>query len=213
MNLIIIGAPGSGKGTQAEFIVRDFGVCHISTGNMLREAIKNGTKEGKEAEKLIAEGKLVGDDVIFNMLGKRVLQDDCKNGFLLDGVPRNLAQIDYCEKLGIDCVVYIDVDFNAIIKRLTSRKTCRDCGGTFIDSDCIDNRCPKCHGEVYQRADDTKEVIEKRLKTYTEQTAPVVDYYKNTGKLVKINGNQPIDKVYADINCALKDAQEKAKQC
>ena len=213
MNLIIIGAPGSGKGTQAEFIVRDFNVAHISTGNMLREAIKKGTEEGKQAEHIIAEGKLVGDDIIFNMLNKRVKEPDCKNGFLLDGVPRNLAQIDYCEKLGIDAVVYIDVDFNAIIKRLTSRKTCRDCGGTFIDSDCKNGKCPKCGGLVYTRADDTKEVIEKRLATYTEQTAPVVEYYKNTDKLVVINGNQPINDVYAQINEALNRIKEGKSKC
>jgi len=211
MNLIIVGAPGSGKGTQAEFIVRDFKVAHISTGNMLREAIKNGTKEGKAAEKIIAEGKLVGDDIIFGMLNARTKQADCKNGFLLDGVPRNLAQIDYCEKLGIDAVIYIDVDFNAIIKRLTSRKTCRDCGGTFIESDCKNGRCPKCGGEVYTRADDTKEVIEKRLTTYTEQTAPVVEFYKKTGKLIRIDGNQKIEDVYADIHAALTQMNKKAK--
>ena len=211
MNLIIVGAPGSGKGTQAEFIVRDFKVAHISTGNMLREAIKNGTKEGKAAEKIIAEGKLVGDDIIFGMLNARTKQADCKNGFLLDGVPRNLAQIDYCEKLGIDAVIYIDVDFNAIIKRLTSRKTCRDCGGTFIESDCKNGRCPKCGGEVYTRADDTKEVIEKRLETYTEQTAPVVEFYKKTGKLIRIDGNQKIEDVYADIHAALTQINKKAK--
>jgi len=211
MNLIIVGAPGSGKGTQAEFIVRDFKVAHISTGNMLREAIKNGTKEGKAAEKIIAEGKLVGDDIIFGMLNARTKQADCKNGFLLDGVPRNLAQIDYCEKLGIDAVIYIDVDFNAIIKRLTSRKTCRDCGGTFIESDCKNGRCPKCGGEVYTRADDTKEVIEKRLETYTEQTAPVVEFYKKTGKLIRVDGNQKIEDVYADIHAALTQINKKAK--
>ena len=211
MNLIIIGAPGSGKGTQAEFIVRDFGVCHISTGNMLREAIKKGTEEGKQAEKVIAAGNLVSDELIFNMLNRRIKEPDCKNGFLLDGVPRNLAQIEFCEKLGIDKVVYIDVDFNAIIKRLTSRKTCRDCGGTFIDSDCKNGRCPKCGGVVYTRADDTKEVIEKRLATYTQQTAPVVDYYKNTDKLVVINGNQPINEVYAEIYDALSKDKKKAK--
>ena len=213
MNLIIIGAPGSGKGTQAEFIVRDFGVCHISTGNMLREAIKKGTEEGKEAEKLISAGKFVSDEMIFNMLNKRVKESDCKNGFLLDGVPRNLAQIDYCEKLGIDAVIYIDVDFNAIIKRLTSRKTCRDCGGTFIDSDCKNGRCPKCGGLVYTRADDTKEVIEKRLDTYAKQTAPVVDYYKNTDRFIKIDGNKPIDEVYAQINVALNRVKEGKSKC
>ena len=211
MNLIIIGAPGSGKGTQAEFIVRDFKVAHISTGNMLREAIKKGTEEGKQAEKLISAGKFVSDEMIFNMLNKRVKENDCENGFLLDGVPRNLAQIDYCEKLGIDAVVYIDVDFNAIIKRLTSRKTCRDCGGTFIDSDCKNGKCPKCGGEVYTRADDTKEVIENRLATYTQQTAPVVEFYKKTSKLITINGNQKIDDVYADIKKALLHVSEKAK--
>ena len=136
MNLIIIGAPGSGKGTQAANIVKDFNIAHISTGNMLREAVKNKTPEGIVAKDLIEQGKLVSDDIIFKMLERRVLEPDCKNGFLLDGVPRNLEQVKFVEKLKIDKVIFIDVDFEAIIKRLSSRKSCANCQGTFIESEC-----------------------------------------------------------------------------
>ncbi len=205
MNLIIIGAPGSGKGTQASRIVTDFGVAHISTGNLLREAVRLGTKEGKIAKSLIESGKLVNDEIIFDMLNKRIKEPDCKNGFLLDGVPRNLAQIQFVEKLGIDKVIFIDVDFDAIKKRLTSRKSCKSCGGTFIDSDCKNGLCPVCKSKVYTRDDDKLEVIEKRLATYVEQTTPVVEFYKKSGKLITINGNQSIDKVYGEIKKALSN--------
>lgn len=205
MKLIIIGAPGSGKGTQASRIVKDFDVVHISTGNMLREAIANKTPEGLVAKDLIEQGKLVNDEIIFEMLSRRVNEPDCKNGFLLDGVPRNLAQIEFVDKLGIDKVIFIDVDFGAIIKRLTSRKSCKSCGGTFIESECKNNICPTCGSEVYTRDDDRKEVIEKRLETYVSQTAPVVEFYKKQGKLISVNGNQSIDDVYRDIKKALKN--------
>lgn len=203
MNLIIIGAPGSGKGTQAANIVKDFNIAHISTGNMLREAVKNKTPEGIVAKDLIEQGKLVSDDIIFKMLERRVLEPDCKNGFLLDGVPRNLEQVKFVEKLKIDKVIFIDVDFEAIIKRLSSRKSCSNCQGTFIESECKNNKCPVCGSEVFTRDDDKPEVIKKRLETYKNQTEPVVNFYKNTGKMVTINGNQSIDKVYKDIYKAL----------
>lgn len=205
MNLIIIGAPGSGKGTQAAKICSEFNIAHISTGNMLREAIAKGTPEGKLAREIIDKGNLVDDEVIFKMLNRRVSEDDCANGFLLDGVPRNKSQIEFVEKLGIDKVIFIDVKFGDIIKRLTSRKTCVGCGGTFVESDLKTDDCPRCGKKVHTRDDDKVEVIEKRLDTYVKQTAPVVDFYKAKGKVITINGNQSIEKVYEDISKALKN--------
>lgn len=202
MNLVLLGAPGAGKGTQAQKLVEEFGVAHISTGDLLRAAVRSGSELGVQAKSYMDEGKLVPDKLVIDLVKERLAEDDAKKGFILDGFPRNTAQAVTLDseladmECALDCALLVDVAAEVIVRRLSSRRTCRVCGFTGTAADEV---CPRCGGEMYQRDDDKPETIQKRLDTYAEQTAPLIDYYKGHGILKVVDGDRDIDEVYADV--------------
>ena len=199
MKVILLGAPGAGKGSQAAKIVADYGIAHISTGDALRANIKAQTELGKFAKSFIDKGQLVPDEVVVNIVADRIQQEDCKKGFLLDGFPRTVAQADALAKLtDIDYVIDIEVDFDVIVRRIAGRRMCV-CGETYHISTYTKDTCAKCGKPLYQRDDDNEETVKSRLDVYQKQTAPLVAYYKKLGKLVTVDGNRPIDVVYGDV--------------
>ncbi len=213
MRLILLGPPGAGKGTQAEKIIEEFGIPHISTGDMFRGAIAQGTELGMQAKSFMDKGQLVPDDVTIGIVRERLKQEDTKNGFLLDGFPRTVPQADalgeILDSLGVnlDAVIEIEADDEAIVKRLTQRRVCRECGALYHLTNKPpreDGRCSVCGGEVYQRSDDTPETVRKRLEVYKSQTAPLIEYYDRKGLLLKVDGDKPIDEVFADIKSHLR---------
>lgn len=205
MNIIIMGAPGSGKGTQAVQICKTHEIPHISTGDLLRKNIANGTELGKKAQSYMDAGKLVPDELVVALIEDRLKADDCKKGFLLDGFPRNKAQADVLAKIvKIDVALYLDTDLNKIAERMASRRVCPKCGYSTSVAQAPDGKCKECGETLIIRDDDKLEVVENRLKVYAEQSAPLIDYYKAKGVLVTVNGMQSIDKVNADIEAALK---------
>jgi adenylate kinase len=212
VNIILLGAPGAGKGTQAERIVAAYGVAHISTGDILRKAVADGTELGLEAKRYMDAGELVPDEVVIGLARDRLAEPDCENGFLLDGFPRTVAQAEALNKVlgelgkALHAVVEIDVDKDALLKRLTSRRTCRDCGKVYnllIERPKQHDVCDVCGGEVYQRDDDTVETVSNRLEVYETSTAPLVDYYQRTGLLRRVDGNQAPDEVFEEIRAVL----------
>ena len=211
MKLILLGAPGAGKGTQAEMISAELGIPTISTGNILREAIKNGTPTGLMAKSFMDQGALVPDDVIIGIVRERVARDDCKNGYILDGVPRTLAQAQAMERLGvaIDCVVSIEIDDAVIEARMTGRRVCGSCGASYhltANPPKIDGVCNLCGGELIIRKDDRPETVRERLKVFHQQTETLKGFYEKLGKLKLVAGNQPIEAVRRDILAALKES-------
>lgn len=206
MNIVLLGAPGAGKGTQAQRLVRDFGVAHISTGDLLRAAVKGGTELGIQAKKFMDAGELVPDQLVIDLVKERLAQEDAQNGFMLDGFPRNTVQAVTLDTelsaLGreLDCALLVDVPYPVIIKRLSSRRTCRECGYTGTASDTV---CPSCGGEMYQRDDDKLETIKNRLDVYEKSTSPLVEYYRGQGILKTVDGNRDVDVVYEDVKKAL----------
>ncbi|MEW6446980.1 MAG: adenylate kinase [Bacillota bacterium] len=213
MNLLIMGPPGAGKGTQAVEVVKELKIPHISTGDMLREAVKQGTEMGKKAKEYMDKGQLVPDEVIIGVVKERIAQPDCKTGFLLDGFPRTLPQAEALDAtlkdLGVklDGVINIKVPRERIVARITGRRVCRSCGDTYHITNKPPKeagKCDKCGGELYQRSDDTEETVNKRLDVYEAQTKPLLDYYGKQGLVLDINGDQPIDKVLQDILAVLK---------
>ena len=206
MNIVLLGAPGAGKGTQAAFLVEEFDLPHISTGDMLRAAVKAGTELGKKAKSFMDAGELVPDDVIIGLVIERLGQPDTNVGFILDGFPRTTAQAVALDaelsKLGrpLSAALLIDVDSEVIVKRLTSRRMCKDCG--YIGSEA-DAQCPKCGGEMYQRDDDNEATVRNRLDVYEKSTSPLVDYYRGQGLLKSVNGDQARETVYGDVKEAL----------
>ena len=197
MKLILLGAPGAGKGTQAEVICDKLGIPAVSTGNILREAMKNGTEMGRKAKSYIDSGALVPDDVIINIIKERLAQDDCKNGFILDGVPRTVAQAEALETMGVDIdkVVDIEVADETIVKRLSGRRVCSACGAsyhTLYKPSANPDRCDRCNGPLIVRKDDEPATIVERLRTYHELTEPLVDFYKERGKLVVVEGQEEV---------------------
>ena len=204
MNLILLGAPGAGKGTQAVKIAQDFSIPHISTGDIFRKNIKEGTPVGLKAKSYIDKGQLVPDEVVVEIVALRIAEDDCKNGYLLDGFPRTVAQAEALDKIASGLtVINIDVDLNALAARLTGRRVCPDCGESYHVSTKKDDVC-KCGGKLIQRDDDKLETVQSRLNVYTAQTAPLIDYYTAKGNIVTVDGMQSIDDVYADIKKAIK---------
>ena len=190
MKLVLIGAPAAGKGTQAARLVKHYGIAHISTGDMLRRAIRLGTPTGKQAKETIDAGKLVSDEIVIAMVEERIREADCVNGFLLDGFPRSVHQAEALEGFSaIDCVIEIDVADDKLLSRLTGRRVCKDCQGTFHISQLEKEVCPVCGGALYQRDDDKPETIENRLKVYHTQTAPLIAFYKERGLLKVVNGD------------------------
>lgn len=202
MNIVLLGAPGAGKGTQAQKLVEDYGFAHISTGDLLRAAVKAGTKLGVKAKSYMDEGKLVPDKLVVDLVTERLADDDTQKGFILDGFPRNTAQAvtldSALSEMGrnLDAALLVDVKAEVIVKRLSSRCTCRDCGYTAPAG--VD-KCPACGGEMYQRDDDKPETIQKRLDVYETQTSPLVEYYRGKGLLKVVDGDRPVDDVYKDV--------------
>ena len=206
MNIVLLGAPGAGKGTQAAKLVEEFGTPHISTGDMLRAAVKEGTELGKKAKTYMDAGDLVPDEVIIGLVIERLGQPDTEKGFILDGFPRTSAQAVALDaelakmERPLDAALLIDVDPEVIIKRLTSRRMCKECG--YIGS-VADESCPKCGGEMYQRDDDNEATVRNRLDVYDKSTSPLIDYYRGCELLVTIDGDRDPQVVYADVKKAL----------
>ena len=209
MKLILLGAPGAGKGTQAELLVKKLSIPAISTGNMLREAMANGTELGKKAKKYMDEGLLVPDELILGIVAQRVAQPDCQKGFILDGVPRTLAQAEALEAMGvhIDHVVSIEVDDAAIEGRMTGRRVCAKCGASYhvsANPPKVEGVCDDCGGELTIRKDDAPETVRKRLQVYHSTTEVLKDFYGKLGRLCIVNGSQSIEDANRDILKAIE---------
>lgn len=207
MNIVLLGAPGAGKGTQAAKLVEKYGFAHISTGDILRVAVKNQTPLGIKAKTYMDAGDLVPDDLVIDLVKERLQDKDTEKGFILDGFPRTSTQAvaldSELSKLErpLTAALLVDVDKEVIIKRLTSRRMCRECG--FIGTDA-DATCPKCDGEMYQRDDDNEATVRNRLDVYENSTAPLIDYYRGCDLLVEIDGDRDPEEVLASIEEALK---------
>ena len=207
MRLVLLGPPGAGKGTQAELIKSHFSIPHISTGDMLREARKNQTELGRQAEKYMEAGELVPDSVVIGIVRERLSAPDCSKGFLLDGFPRTVQQAVALEESGVvlDGVVNIQVPRELLIKRLSGRRICRQCGKAWhVEFNPPPGGTCDCGGELYQRSDDASETVSQRLDVYLEQTSPLVDWYRQKGLLQVVDGNQGIDEVFVSILTALE---------
>ena len=208
MKLILLGAPGAGKGTQAEIISKKLNIPTISTGNILREAIKNGTPTGLKAKEFMDNGKLVPDDVIIGIVRERVAREDCANGYILDGVPRTIPQAQALEDAGIhfDCVVSIEIADSVIEARMTGRRVCGSCGASFhiaANPPKKEGICDLCGGELVIRKDDAPETVKNRLKVFHTETEALKDFYRKLGILKLVEGDQPIEAATADILRAL----------
>ena len=206
MNIILLGAPGAGKGTQATKISEKYRLPHISTGDIFRDNIKRQTPVGLLAKSYTDNGKLVPDEVTCEIVKGRLEADDCKNGYLLDGFPHNLFQAETLESFSkADAVLNIDVDLSLLMARLCGRRVCKDCGESYhVDFLGGKTVCERCGGELYQRKDDNEETVGNRLKVYSEQTAPLIAYYSERNVLLNIDGVGAIDEVFARIVAALK---------
>ncbi|EJQ0886478.1 adenylate kinase [Listeria monocytogenes] len=208
MKLVLMGLPGAGKGTQAEQIVEKYNIPHISTGDMFRAAMKNNTELGRKAKTFMDNGDLVPDEVTNGIVRERLSEDDAKDGFLLDGFPRTVEQAQELENIlsdlgtELDAVINIDVEKDVLMKRLTGRWICRTCGKTYheiYNPPKVPGKCDLDGGELYQRDDDKKETVEKRLNVNMKQTKPLLDFYSEKGKLHNINGEQEIKDVFVDV--------------
>jgi adenylate kinase len=208
MKLILLGAPGAGKGTQAEILSRMLNIPTISTGNILRAAMKNGTPVGLKAKEYVDSGKLVPDDVIIGIVRERLAEDDCKNGYILDGVPRTIPQAEALEQAGIDIdtALSIEISDEAIVERMSGRRTCKDCSTTFhivSNPPKVEGRCDNCGGELVIRKDDAPETVKARLATYHTETEPLKEFYAKRGKLKTVDNQQTVDMTTAEVKKAL----------
>ena len=208
MRLILLGAPGAGKGTQAEILGRLLSIPTISTGNILRAAMKEGTEVGLKAKSYVESGKLVPDDVIIDIIKERLAQPDCVNGYILDGVPRTIAQAETMEKMGvvIDCALSIEVSDQTIIDRMSGRRTCKNCSATFhvvTNLPKVEGVCDFCGGELTIRADDAPETVKARLDTFHKETEPLKDFYAARGKLKMVDNQPSIEATTEVIKAAL----------
>ena len=213
MKLLIMGRPGAGKGTQAANIKDYYKIPHISTGDMFRAAIKNQTELGLLAKSYMDKGGLVPDEVTIGLVRERLAEADCKNGFLLDGFPRTIAQAEaldaFLTKNGVklDAVLDVNVPAEKLIRRMVGRRVCKTCGATFhveFNAPKVEGICDNCGSPLIQRADDTEATAKNRLEVYDNQTAPLLDFYSKKGILKTVNGDQPLDKVFEDIKESLK---------
>ncbi len=212
MRIVLLGAPGSGKGTQAKKLMADMNIPQVSTGDMLREAVANGTRFGLKAKAIIDSGNLVPDDVVLGIISERLIKDDAKEGFILDGFPRNEKQAHDLEQLlsqmsiSLNAAVLMDVDFNLLMKRLTGRRTCSLTGKLlnvyFSEQEELDE-CTNAGGELIQREDDNENTIKNRLEIYRENTEPLIKFYKDQNKLITIDAEGSIDDVYGRLSAAL----------
>jgi adenylate kinase len=208
MQLILMGAPGAGKGTQAAELVKKYGIPQISTGDMFRAAVKEGTELGKKAEACMKSGALVPDEVTIGIVKERLSKEDCVKGFILDGFPRTVEQADALEKIlselgkSLTAVLNIHVPAEDLIERAVGRRICKGCGATYhvkFNSPKNEGKCDNCGGELYQRADDNAETMKNRLSVYEASTRPLIDYYKKAGVYSEIDGRQPINEVTAAL--------------
>ena len=208
MKIIMLGAPGAGKGTQAKQIADKYSIPHISTGDIFRANIKNGTELGKKAKQYMDQGALVPDELTCDLVMDRIQQDDCKNGFVLDGFPRTIPQAEALDAaLGkinekMDYAIDVDVPDENIVNRMSGRRACLNCGATYHLTSIppkVEGICDRCGSEIVLREDDKPETVQKRLKVYHEQTQPLIDYYKNQGILKSVDGTQPMDEVFKAI--------------
>ncbi len=205
MNVILLGAPGAGKGTQAVRIAAAMNIPHISTGDIFRKNIKEKTPVGLKAKSYIDRGQLVPDEVVVEIVQQRIDEDDCKNGFLLDGFPRTIAQAEALDRLtNIDTVINLEVDLDKLVDRITGRRVCEKCGESYHVSTKKDDICEKCGGKLIQRADDTEETVKSRLNVYKNETAPLINFYKKQGVLKNVDGMKSIEEVFEEISKALK---------
>jgi adenylate kinase len=213
MNVVLLGAPGAGKGTQAAKMVEEFGLPHISTGDIFRKAVADGTALGLEAKRYMDSGELVPDEVTIGIVKERLQQPDCARGFILDGFPRTVPQADALgdalASMGraLDAVVLVDVPKSALVERLTARRQCRACGRIYnvlTDRPSVDGKCDECGGEVYQRDDDTVGTVTNRLDVYERNTAPLVEYYRGRGLLRVVDGDRDPDDVFVDVTSILR---------
>lgn len=210
MKLVLIGCPGAGKGTQAKKLSSHYGIAHISTGDLLREQMKQGTELGKKVSEIMNAGGLVSDEIVSAMLAERIKADDCKNGYILDGYPRNVSQAEGLDAITgpLDKVVCIDVDDSIIVDRMTGRRGCPKCGAMYhvkYNPPKEEGICDVCGEALIQRKDDNEETVKNRLNIYHETTAPVINYYDEKGLLVKINGVGDIDEIFNAVVNALED--------
>lgn len=216
MRIVLLGAPGSGKGTQAKKLVEQYSVAQISTGDLLRAAVAAGTELGRQAKAIMEAGELVPDDVVLGLIRERLGDPDTANGFILDGFPRNLAQAEALDallaeqKLPLDGAVHIHVDREEIVKRITGRRSCGNCGAiynVFFSPPKQEGICDKCAGtDLQHRADDNEETVRNRLEVYESQTAPLIDYYNERGLLKTVDGSGEVERIFADVRAAVESA-------
>lgn len=213
MVILFLGAPGAGKGTQAALISKKLGIPHISTGDIFREAVSLGTELGKKAKEYMDRGELVPDEIVIGIVKERISQDDCKNGFVLDGFPRTVAQAEaldaVLQEMGmkIDHVFNVEVSEDEVVRRLTGRRTCKSCGAVYhveFNPPKEQGACDSCGSELYQRDDDREETVRNRMRVYQEKTAPLIDYYSGKGVLRNIMGEAPVEKVTEEIERFLR---------
>ena len=214
-SIVLLGPPGAGKGTQAKLIAQHYGIPHVSTGDILRSNVARGTELGRKAKEVMERGELVSDDLVNGMVADRIKQPDCGRGFVLDGFPRTVAQAEWLDrelagKAGNTrptVVVDVDVSYNQLLQRLTGRRTCPVDGkiyNIYLQPPKEEGVCDVCGTQLFQRVDDTEEVISERLKSYERQTLPLEDFYRKQGRLRRINGEQPVEQVLADMFGAIE---------
>jgi len=214
VKLVLLGPPGAGKGTQAELLSGELKIPHISTGEMMREAIESGSEVGRKVKDFVEKGLLVPDDLMIQVVGNRLSQPDCKGGFILDGFPRTIEQAKALDDMPVgspDIVVYLEASEDTIVERLSGRRTCRRCGANYHVKYLppkVEGICDKCGGELYRREDDEPETIRKRLKVYREQTAGLIDYYRKCGLLVSVNADAGLHEVHKRILNRIGDFQK-----
>ena len=212
MNIILMGPPGAGKGTQAANLVKEYGLTHISTGDIFRKALKEQTKYGVIAKYFMQFGHLVPDDYTIQMVREYLQENEFPNGFVLDGFPRTIIQARELEsiakefKFNIDAVINLDIELDRLVPRLSGRRTCKECGASFhieYNPPKVEGVCDVCGGELYQRPDESEEAVKVRLDTYEKQTRPLIDYYTMKGQITNINGDQSMEDVFKDIKASL----------
>src|ERR1700677_3624517 len=209
LNLVVLGKQGAGKGTQSQLLCEKYGLVHISTGDILRAAVQNGTPLGLEVKSVLDAGQLVSDELVNKLVEDRFKEPDAQPGSVLDGFPRNIGQAQALEQIlgegGVKLCIYIDLPNDLVMQRLSSRRVCQECGTTYVDSDpsAISGTCEVCGGDVVQRSDDQPEAIQKRLETFERDTFPLLSFYEQRDLLVKVNGDQSVETVAEDIDALL----------